>query len=279
MTTMLALVVGLSIAVAPAKGSTRPPRAPNAGSSGDTLVRVNEATDAGDLLRKVDDHVGAIEEYNTALELAQGIQDPREREQVEPSIVAGLVQAHLGAYLVGKDVQHLVDASAAIERFTSAAREPNPDVDRKFSELRTRVDALRAEADQEAPSRHVESGQAPSTPPQDEPSPLTKKRRLVIAGAVMTGVGGGLLVGSVAALAVNLRTAKLIGDRDEVDDGAELVQPSRGAAFAMPVLTAAALATGVALLIVGKRRPPSDRWVYTPALFGRRAGISVSRRF
>jgi hypothetical protein len=283
MNAILIASIALGHVFAPTTQGSKPPRAPDVASSRDKLREVNEAIDAGDVQRNVEEYSEAIEQYARALSLLSSVQDPDEREQLEPSIVAGLVEAHIGAYGKTNDSRHLSEAGAAIERFTVGYRDMSPEVAAKFTEYRAKVDALRADAATRRPTRRT-SDTGPVPKPTFDEKGHQKKRRLVIAGAVVTGAAGGLTIGFVTALAVNVRTSSLV--RDEKNDGrlskAEadaISKPALHAAIATSVLMGAAIPAGVVLLVVGKRRPPSDRWVYAPTFSRHGAGLSLSRRF
>lgn len=254
-----------------------PPRAP-------APARTDEdqnAIEASDNYNKADEelgrgeHAAAIASYKRGIERAGLISDPGVRGEALRLGRISLAQAHRVAYDVGGGREHVDEVARLLAEYADDSPEPNPDVDA----LAAWVDANR----QEPPRR----GARPSVS-TESPSPVpTARRRLVIAGAAVTGVGGGLSVAFFFMIKLNADARRFSEDaenenprnteREQAYDN--VTNTSSKAAIASGVLAGAAIVTGVALIIVGKRSRKRDSVAAGGFPLMRGAGVGFAGRF
>lgn len=240
----------------------------------------------------------AAKQFYTAYELLPA--EPRERRA---AVLFDLVAARRSAYEEKGDTAQLCASSRALDGYikadtASASGEIHRDT-RKARELRAMVQAdveLLQDMDPalDCDKLRVEGEPPPSETDGDDPASTTKRgagldgRRLVIAGAVTTGVGALLLGATVTGVVIY---AGANADQQELINGGAPIpaftleeigsreQLGAGLAIGGGVLAGAALGAGITMLVLGRRAGASSRMSFAPFLTPRARGVALGMRF
>jgi hypothetical protein len=227
---------------------------------------------------------GAIQKWTEAYQKLSGAPGTA---QMRNAIVYNIARAREKAYEQSGDPSHLKKAKSLLERYIADEEASGAADPEDLAKARAQVQAL---ADRIATiEREKKAATTPTRAPKDDVEKPRAGRGLIVAGAVSTALGAGLVVGGVTAGAVLGRRAdrdvpKLdeLGDeaerRDRIADGkrANLVMIACGVAGGVVALT------GVALLSVGlAKRKKAERASasVSPALGPGFAGAAIRGRF
>ncbi len=242
----------------------------------DPLVRVAALINAGQAFYDTADFTAAIERWTEAY---AALPDQPDIAAARDLLTYQIAQAHIEAYTIDGQPTHLRKAERLLTRYIDGLASEEAEARASAEHLR---DDVRAKIAVAPPPVILPEPAAPALPvPKDiRPDP----RPLQILGGVSLGVGGALLIGTVAAAWLG---AKL--DRDDaraVARGASdaeldelLVRRVRAdqAVIGTAVAGALLVTAGVALLVTGRvRRGPLTAGPLVGAGF---AGLSFRARF
>lgn len=199
-----ALCLALQLATGPAGGARMFEPSPADPAQPDPETQVRDLYYEGSTLYSAADYAGAIEKFTRALHVATvNKTDPT----IRGALLMNLATAHVRSYDIDEDTAHLHKAVHIYRRYLKEAPMlgyPDKDVaearERK-AELEAQLEALKrdkAPAPVAAPDPAQEP--APAAAPADTPAdtPAGNKAR----GLALVGVGGGVLAGGIAMLAV-----------------------------------------------------------------------------
>ncbi len=231
------------------------------------------------------DYEGAIESFTRAYEEAIRIEDTQFRAVVSATLQFNLAGAHIKAYEINDDPKHLGQARALLLQYRE--REAFSEEERVAAdELLAVVDKLLAEVS-EVEEDPAPAPVEPATPvePSSPPEPTSPRKPgagLVIGGAVVAGaslVGFGLMAGGLVI--GDNAVDEFLGASNGAERTAAINRGERGNSLAIAggVLGGALLATGAALIIVGKSRQRADGLALAPALAPGFAGLLLRGEF
>jgi hypothetical protein len=240
--------------------------------------RVDHETDAakqvahGDAAIEKGENANAITAYERALSSAALIPDTDVRYDAVNNVRLRLAEAHLQAHRADGAPAHLDTAEALLDEYvkTHDAAEPER-AQALFDEIQTR--------------RHppVPAAAGESTPASDAtPRPVQTGKPMLIAGATLTAVGGASAIGLFVTLGIQSKASKDYKagptDEDREEAGARH-DAARSGAIATGVITAAALAAGIPLLVIGMQKRKATQVTVAPVLGQRGAAIAIAGRF
>lgn len=296
-----------ALAVAPLPCAAAPASA--APASAAPAVDPKKEYEQGVAERAAGNFVAAAEHFDAAYrELPTG-----ERE-IRAGVLFELVDARRNAFAEGEGAPQICETERLLVGYLDEVRaefgakgDKKPDTRKAkklLAEVRKQIAALKKEQPDLECAREVIEPPAPPEPepppappepdvPKDSP-PDPRPRRLVIAGAATAGAGGLFLAMMAAGLAVGARAerdgaaatdaAVLAGvplsERDPalqaiVDRG----RVGNGLAIAGGVLATAALAAGVAMIVIGKRTRSAPKAAFAPGLGPGQLGGALTLRF
>ena len=240
---------------------------------------------------------------------------PASDRDIRAGVLFELVDARRNAFAEGEGAPQICEAERQLVGFLDEVKatfgakgDKRPDTrqaKKVLAEVRKQIAGLRKETPDLDCAREVI---APPPPPEPEPEapapapapdvpkdskPDPRPRRLVIAGAATMGAGGLFVIMMAAGLAVGARAerdgaaattqAALAGTPLSEDDPElqAIVRRGRvgnGLAIAGGILATAALAAGVTLIVLGKRRP-APRAAFAPGFGPGSVGGSLMLRF
>lgn len=241
----------------------------------DPLDDASNALDAGDAYFESQQFSLAIESYEEGIRRAERIPDPRSRVNALSKLRKRLIVAQLGAYDKDASPRRLLIAEKVL-REQSAGTIDDPDTATLAQQIseRRRANAGATKTQGEARAPRSSAGVLRS-----------RRNDKAIWGAALTGVGAALALAFVGGAVTNVRAAKAHA-RAEFDtrtrrDLVGLVRLSLGLEVAAGVLAAAALTSGVTLLVVGHRMEPAGRAKVSvfPVLRSTGGGVGILARF
>lgn len=244
-----AVVNAVSMVVASA-----PPRAPSASRPADdsAVEDTTNSIDRGDELMGLGEHEDAIAAYAAAFESALRIADNQTRQDARSLVRLKLAKAHRAAHEASGGRGHVTEVARLLAEYAKDSIEPSAEA----NDLAAWVEANREVGPRER-ERAPRAGEA-SEPSSDRRTP---NRKMVLAGTAVTGVGAGLSVGFFVALGiyVTARNNRVRADDDSGRTAWGLAsQSSAAGSIATGILAGAAIATGIALIVVGKRGKNRD---------------------
>ncbi len=180
----------------------------------------------------------AVELFTEAYKKALGMEDAQLREQVLHSLFYNLARAHVKAYEIDGDVQHLNQAKDLLKKYLGQDElEDDMDAESLLSEVENKLES----EDDEETEETAAPAPGPVTPADQPPPPPPSKSGMkpgtgfVIGGAVAVGLGGVLLATGIGFGAyLSFSSAYLWG-------------PIAGLVFA-------GVGAGIPLIIVGKKK-------------------------
>lgn len=236
-------------------------------------------------------------DYDRAIEnISQAIERARVRTGEDQSwawLQLRLAELHLAAFDRDGRVGHLASAKGLLKAYSGATVEQEEE---RMAKLSREIDRrVPASADEAAPAHDDESSRPPPPPPVQQ----APDRRMLIAGSVVTGSGGGLAIAFFIELGRNVYAGKQFKRYDErnldcvlmPDDyrcrlkhaWKDVTTRSLHATIATGVVAGAALAAGITLLVVDRRRSLRVRGrvasIPTPLFWNSGAGIGLRGRF
>lgn len=298
-TRSIATVTGLCLTLAssstiliPRPVAAAPPADADAGtdtSDAETLFRNGQAK------YETADYPGAIELWTQAYALVDPVP---QNAGIKAVLLYNLAQAHVKAYELDDDRIHLKQAQQLLQSFEGsieALYESEADREeerRKVAERMAEIDAMLAAADEPGPDPAPEPQPDPKPvrEPDPEPDPSDAKpgKPLIIAGAVVAGVGVGFGGLGIAGAVLGNQANDISGldpldfdDREaQFDDGATANALALTGVIAGGIL----LPVGVALIAVGvtrnkKARSSGATAVVVPTFTTHSAGIALAGRF
>lgn len=157
------------------------------------------AYDEGIAAYETSDFSGAIESFSRAFSLAAEIEDPTKRGLAMNRLRFNLARAHLGAWTIDRQVEHLRTAQSLVEAYREEerreGRDPDADVELKGfeRELNTAMSATggpggEGEGEGASDPTRPASGPTPSSP--DVSVSIDRSRTPIVVGSVLTGAGG-----------------------------------------------------------------------------------------
>jgi hypothetical protein len=229
------------------------------------------------------DYEGAIADWTQAYSIVPNRPD---YAQIKAKLIANIASARERAYGVDEEVAHLNQAKILLESYREAIRDIYPsELDREKEQAWVEDRLGKIETELAAAAERAKT----KAEPKDE-TPAHPGRAALVAGAVLTGLGGGALGMMGAGLGIGAG-ANDIGDLDSDDLAAREARFDRGRlgnalGIAGGVGGAVLLGAGVALLVVGlkqKRRAGTEavpaRARVWPLVSPRVAGLGLSGRF
>ncbi len=266
------LALSIALAIAPVAAYAAPPQ-------DDPAAAAQAAYERGVAAYDTSDYEAAVEAFREAFESAREIEDEQQRGFVAAALWFNLARAQSKAYDIDRDEKRLRQAQDLIRKYMA--------LDLDASE---RAEAVAVQNEIEA---KLGGSTAPTTGPEpdtvdsapDKDSSARPGRRLVITGAVLSGLGvvaGGALIGTGAALAGSARDEfRSAPDAAGRDDALDKGSTANAVGVAGVVAGGLLLVTGISLLAVGvsKNRSGSGKVSAAP-MFGRgQAGIALNFRF
>lgn len=257
----------------------------------EAMARARVLYEDGAVAYSAADYALAIEKFTESLRIIT-IEPGEFPSQSRGLLLFNLATAHERAFVVDDDLEHLRKARDLYGRIVQEALAfaYGDELVEQAGAAETRVDErvkeleAQARAQERAREEREQAVLARAASQQDKPAP--RGRKLMIAGAVLTGAGvaisgvwiAGLLVGRRAEDDVNglTRPSDDAMRRDAIDEG----RLGNGLAIGGAVAAGILIPTGVALLAVGAARHRRDkRSACAPALSPRLAGLSCRVRF
>jgi hypothetical protein len=282
-----AAVLSLMLTMAlPAPSEAGDPVDPDAAAVAEASAHFEE----GKTRYETSDYVGAVEAFTQAYQAAGRVDDEGKRDNALSALLYNLASAHVKARNVDGDDRHLRQAQELLQRAidsgfdgAGACRKLLDEVEAELAavdEAEAEPAALEAEAEPAAHDTDLQSSAPQDIPtaPDDGHDP---GRPLVITGGVITGLGVGSLglMGAGLGLASSAEADFAAGPtRDDRDDALAKGKRSNAMVIAGGVAGGVLIATGVALIIVGKRRS-SSKLAVAPTATPTVAGLSLRGRF
>lgn len=249
----------------------------DAGSTVDPAVEASRAAfDRGTTMYETQRFDEAIDAFTEAFTQAAEIEDDDLRARSASTMLFNLARAHLGAFGVDRNVEHLRQAERLMIKYREGEREAGRDPD-------SDVDMRRLEREIAAAMASVEARQEPETEPEPGPN-----RRLLWAGvgtAAASSLGLGVMAGG---LAVGQRAESDYRDEPSGSGRADLDARGRTA----NIVAIAGGATAGALVVIGagligaaylRKDDTQDRraarLTVSPALGRDGAGVVLGGRF
>lgn len=259
----VALVLSLTTALVAVPVDAAPESAPATSEAPDDLAEAQQLYEEGRAAYETFNYDAAINLWTTAL-----ARTPKTAEagSVRNALVYNLAAAQLKAFALDHDDVRLKRARLLLERYLEeeqrgGSADPS-DV--------ARVEAQMAEIDVELAKRNAPPplARTSTAPVVDTPPEKPARRR----GTVMIGVGAALLVlsaglggGMATGIVISRRSESRLGELDTIDRETERPRVvERGelgnrVAIATGVVAGVALASGIALVVVGKRSRDRER--------------------
>lgn len=236
------------------------------------------------------DYEGALELLTKAYRTASKIEDPEKRARILHVLQVNLSQAHVEAWKIDADLEHLRVAKSLLARHLSREEDEESESRRAAEVLMTFIEESLAKAEDEAATE-------PSpTPPvemagglDEEPRDRGKMSAFQIAGYTALACGGlglGVMGGGMAIAA----GAQSDFDSEATQDGVDAAERRGKTGNLMAIAGGASAgvfaATGVVLLVLDKRRRDRAGQDTTarlqgvaPLWTGETVGISLGGRF
>ena len=195
-----ALCLALQLATGPAGGAWTLEPSPADSAQPDPETQVRDLYYEGSTLYSAADYAGAIEKFTRALHVATvNKTDPT----IRGALLMNLATAHVRSYDIDEDAAHLHKAVHIYGRYLKEAPMlgyPEKDVaearERK-AELEAQLEALKRDK-APAPVASPDPAQEPAPAAAPADTPAGNRAR----GLALVGVGGGVLAGGIAMLAV-----------------------------------------------------------------------------
>jgi hypothetical protein len=289
--TLVAMTIAIAMVV-PARVEARAPAAEPAPGEADPLEVAKQRHLAAATKYDTADYAGAIEAWQDAYDQLPRTADANPYRAL---ILFNIAAAREKLFELRGDVAELKAAKILLEKFDGAIDEIYADAPEEGAAERehvrekiARIDARIAEASkppEPAPEPQPAASEPTPVAPADADTPprrATPGRGLIIGGAVALGLGVAAGAGLIASALVGrksnslggLADTDLVGRQERFDRG----RSANAGAIASAAIGVVALATGVALVVVGsKRRARSVAW--QPLLERGTAGLGLSGRF
>jgi tetratricopeptide (TPR) repeat protein len=227
------------------------------------------------------DYLGAIDLWTQAFTL---LPNDAEFASVKADIIYNLARARERQYDVDNDPaqlrQALILLDQYIESLPSLYADPG-EVDQQRSKAQQVRDDIQARLDEHEKAEATKQVGSPAPAKQDEDK--DPGRGLVLTGAALTAIGGAALGVSAAGMVLG-NQANDISDLDPADVDGRREQFDRGRTMNLMAISAGVgagllIGTGVALLVVGKKKGKESQARVLPFASPTLAGLSASGRF
>lgn len=277
---MLALAA-LAFTVQPELGPE--PETPS-GELDDAADEAQRLFSEADARYQTSDYRGAVEAFTRAYAVSQAIEDEPLRDRVQAAIMFNLGRAHLKAYSVDEEPEHLRQAIELFEKYLaqSAELEDQRETERELREARALLEAYEHPQMDDGEPEPPPTGEPPAT---GEPPPTgeARRNRVALAGYVtLVGVGVGIGVsGGGAAIAARAQRDYDAGPtRAERDDAITRGRVGNVLIIAGGAFAGAMVVTGIALIATGKSKQRRDlALVPAPLLGSGRLGLALGGSF
>jgi hypothetical protein len=273
-------------ATATAQPATTEPE-PATAAPEDTLAEAKARHLEAEAKYNTADYEGAIESWQEAF---AALPRTGESNTYRSVILYNIAAAREKLFELRGDVEHLKQAKILLEQFEGSIDETYAGLPEEAATVRaqveaklTRIDAMITKAQHDAATTKPPPGPVEEAEP---PPPETKRRdparAMVIGGSVAIGIGVLGLAGMTAAMVVGNRANDLGGvEPDDLDARENKFDRGRAAnagAIAAGVIGGAALAAGIALVVVGTKRR-ANTTAFAPMLGRGLAGLGFAGRF
>lgn len=280
--TTLALVVAQTPAAAPAWAQPETVEARSPAQQAQALFKDGAAQ------YKLSNYANAVDKFSAAFVLSLEIEDDGLREKVLHALQFNLARAHVKTYDIDEDVEHLRTAVDLLEKYLNEGAELGIELEADALIAKAKAELARRrqadEASKAEPQTTAEPRARIEDPTPRDSDPTEPGRRLTLAGYASLGLAGaslGLMAGGlVMANAANKEAT-------DANTGAAYSSMDKkgstgNALFYAGVAGAVVFAgTGVALLLVGKKRSKRDtaisRWA--PVLSPQHVGLQLQGNF
>jgi tetratricopeptide (TPR) repeat protein len=224
------------------------------------------------------DYLGAIDLWTQAFTLLPNL---AEYAKINADLIFNLARAHEKQFDVDNDPAQLRQAIILLERYIESLPNLYADDVAEFDAQKTKTTQVKTDIEARLDAYESSRPAGPASGPGD--SPPEPGRSLVITGAVLTAVGGLALGASGYGMAAGAQ-ANDISDVDPTDIDERRTQFDRGRsmntiAIAGGVSAGVLIATGVALIVVGKKKGKESRVALTPWLAPNGGGLVTRARF
>ena len=261
-----------------------------------SLALAGPPEDLGELWRAAQTRLGTSD-YDGAIELLTRMYEQvaldAEAKAQRLRVQWALHEAHLGAYKVDADPQHLHVARDLVQKYRDDLAEEQTAKRGEADAALAQIDAEIAnlEAVEEPEQTPVESEEPPTEPPPPAPTeppppaatppPAGKPSQgLIIGGSVLLGVGAagaGMLVGGLVSAGRGIDTFET--DPSNRDNARDQIRRGNAVAVAGGVLSAVFVVSGSVLLAIGLRRRGTARYSFQTAIRPRSAAVALIHRF
>ena len=249
------------------------------GSSDEQIKRAEELYAQGTAKFETADYKAAIELWSEAYSVVPA--DPAFGE-IKALLLYNIATAREKAYEVYGELSELKQAEILLSNFEKSIPTIYEDEAERETEL-AKVRERKAKIAEKIAEASKPEEPPPEEPPPEEPKPDPTAKLFVGLGAglIVVGAGGlglmagGMVMGSQANDISALEPTQLQERQDQFDRG----RTGNTLAIAGGVVGGVFLATGVALLVVGKQRQSKKQTALAPALGPGFAGLQLSGRF
>ena len=259
-----------------------------------SLALAAPTEDLGELWRSAQtklgtsDYAGAIELLTRMYE--QVALDPEAKAQ-RLRVQWALHEAHLGAYSVDADPEHLHVARDLVRKYREELAEEQTqkreEADASLAKIDAEIAALEEPEEVVPPPEEVEEPPPepepapPPEPPQPaDPPPEKPSKGFIIGGSVLLGVGAagaGMLIGGLVSAGRGVDTFET--DPAGRDNARDQIRRGNAVGIAGGVLSAVFVVSGSVLLAVGLRRRGGTRYSFRTAIGPKSAAVALTRRF
>ncbi|TPV97013.1 MAG: hypothetical protein B7733_01730 [Myxococcales bacterium FL481] len=254
---------------------------PDAGADAE-MERVWELIRTGDARVDAAEYQQAVAAYQEALEILT----PRPEWAAQQNMLRSLLaEAHEGVYGIHRNPVHLRKAKVLLEQYIGNLETGSSELGparRRLEAIEQKLVEIEAAAQQEA-AASSDGEVDPSPRPQAQPAatgvdkpPRGPGHPRIVAGSVLTAIGAGALI-PTGYFMVKLIDHQQHGREQEDDpnvpqDELDEITADRNQAATLTLISGLAagafLATGVALLVTGKRKNRAQKLTVVPAAGG-----------